>query len=1139
VHLDHLPGSFFGPSNLVDLLRHRAAHQPDDAAFCYLADGETEAESWTYAELDRRARAIASWLESLGLQGQRALLLYPAGLEFVAGFFGCVYAGVVAVPAYPPRKNRSLERIEAIAEDADAKVAITTQEVLDRVQGVLDENPSLKSLHWGVTDQFPTGMEHDWRPPDVHGDTLAFLQYTSGSTGTPKGVMLSHSNLIHNSALICHAFEHTRSGVGVFWLPSYHDMGLIGGILQPMYYGRPNVLMSPMSFLQKPLRWLQAITRYKSTVSGGPNFAYELCLRRISPEERRTLDLSSWSLAFNGAEPIRPDTIAEFTRTFAECGFHPAAFYPCYGLAEATLMVTGGLKTAVPVVRTFDAKALENNQAVDSLPDEEGSRTLVGCGKAFADQEVLIVDPETMTRCPDGRVGEIWVAGPSVAQGYWRHAEETAKTFLAYLKDSGRGPYLRTGDLGFLNDGELFVTGRLKDLIIIRGRNFYPQDVEQTLEKAHPLLRPSSSAVFMIEVGGRERLGVVAEIERGRNRLQQELDEVFDAVRKSVSAEHEIPMEAIVLIKAGSIPKTSSGKIQRHACRNGFLRSKDLEIVSQWRSWEGEVLKQASASSPADSATSMLPSALTASSNGRGPSPLESAGPVSGEVATVVMQHITRVAKERAKGMTLDSNILEMSMDSLERMEIVAALEDTFGGRFPEEVLPDMVLVRDVVLAVEKYLGKTARQRSSVPTEEIPAQNYRFEKFPEYAALKRQWQLLASTGAMNPFFKVHERVIDDTTVVGGRKLISWSSYNYLGMSGDPAVNAAAKKAIDQYGTSVSASRLVSGEKTIHHELEQAIAGFLGVEDAITFVSGHGTNESTIGHLFGPGDLILHDSLAHNSIVQGSILSGARRRPFPHNDWQTLDHLLGEMRHEYRRVLVAIEGIYSMDGDYPDVPQFIEVKRRHKAILFIDEAHSMGVMGPHGRGIGEHFDVDPTDVDIWMGTLSKSLGSCGGYIAGNTALVEYLKYTAPGFVFANGLPAANAAAALASLHILEEDSERVQRLAANSKLFLTLAKSRGLNTGRSKDSPVVPVILGNSLHALQLSEAMFVRGINVQPILHPAVEESAARLRFFITAKHTEEQIRLTVEAVVEELKKIDPSHFRQQNATDPGRRVEI
>jgi 8-amino-7-oxononanoate synthase len=1139
VHLDHLPGSFFGPSNLVDLLRHRAAHQPNDVAFYYLVDGETEELAWTYSELDRRARAIAAWLQSLNLQGERALLLYPAGLDFLAAFFGCVYAGVVAVPAYPPRKNRSLERIEAIADDAEAKVTLTTQEVLGRVQGTLSENPSLRSLQWAATDQFPAGMESGWKQPDVHGDTLAFLQYTSGSTGTPKGVMLSHANLMHNSALICYAFEHTRSGVGVFWLPSYHDMGLIGGILQPMYYGRPNVLMSPMSFLQRPVRWLQAITKYKGTISGGPNFAYDLCLRRISAEERQSLDLSSWNLAFNGAEPIRAETMAEFSKMFASCGFRPEAFYPCYGLAEATLMVTGGMKTSLPITRTFDATALENNQAQDALPEEEGTRSLVGCGVALLDQELVIVDPETMTRCPERRVGEIWVAGPSVAQGYWRRADETANTFRAYLKDSGRGPYLRTGDLGFLHNGELFVTGRLKDLLIIRGRNHYPQDVEQTVERAHALVRPMSTAAFSVDVGGHERLVVVAEVERGRNRSQEELDEVFDSLRRTISSEHEIPLDGIVLIKAGSIPKTSSGKIQRHACRIGFLRGEDLEIVAQWRSWEqaGSKVETTATANALVGAASLhgshepQPSANGQHSNGQ-------VVELSEETTAVVMEQISKVAKERAKGLTLDSNLLEMSMDSLERMEIVAALEDTFGGRFPEHVLPDMITVRDVVAAVEKCLGKTPKKRAATPTADIPAQYYQFDQFAEYVTLKQHWHALASTGVMNPYFKVHEGVIDDTTTINGRELISWSSYNYLGMSGDPVVCEAAKEAIDRYGTSVSASRLVSGEKTIHRELERAVADFLGAEEAITFVSGHGTNETTIGHLFGAGDLILHDSLAHNSIVQGSILSGARRRPFPHNDWQTLDQLLDELRHEYRRVLVAIEGVYSMDGDYPDLPRFIEVKKKHKAMLMIDEAHSIGVMGPHGRGIGEHFDVVPEDVDIWMGTLSKGLGSCGGYIAGCKALVEYLKYTAPGFVFANGIPASAAAAALAALRILEEEPDRVARLNANSKLFLTLARQRGLNTGRSKDSAVVPVILGNSLHALQLSEAMFRRGINVQPILHPAVEESAARLRFFITARHTEEQIRLTVDTVTEELRKIDPSHLRHRQAVEIDEQVE-
>ena len=334
-----------------------------------------------------------------------------------------------------------------------------------------------------------------------------------------------------------------------------------------------------------------------------------------------------------------------------------------------------------------------------------------------------------------------------------------------------------------------------------------------------------------------------------------------------------------------------------------------------------------------------------------------------------------------------------------------------------------------------------------------------------------------------------------------------------------------KRAVDRYGTSVSASRLVAGEKTLHRDLEQAIARFVGTDAALVFVGGHSTNETTLGHLFGPGDLILHDALAHNSIVQGALLSG-RRRAFPHNDWRSLDKLLDELRPTYRRVVIAIEGVYSMDGDIPDLPRFVDIKKRHKAFLYIDEAHSMGVLGEHGHGIGEHFNVHPRDVDIWMGTFSKSFGSCGGYIAGSSALVEYLKYTAPGFVYAVGISPANAAAALASLRLLETEPQRVTRLHERAELFLTLARARGLNTGMSGGSAVIPVIIGNSLDSLRLSQALFDRGINVEPIRHPAVEEKAARLRFFITCDHTEQQIRKTVDAVAEELEKIDRRYLK-------------
>ena len=378
MHLDHLPGTFFGPTNLVELLLHRAHCQPEDTAFTYLVDGENEQVHLTYRALDRQARAIGAWLEGHGLVGQRALLLYPAGLEFIAAFFGCLYAGVVAVPVYPPRRNRSLGRIQAIADDAEARVALTTDLVFQRVMPLVDQTPHLKQLTWLPTCQVPPEMDRDWTMPDVHGDTLAFLQYTSGSTGAPKGVVLNHANLVHNSAMISHAFEHSRSRTGVFWLPSYHDMGLIGGILQPLYVGRPNVLISPMSFLTRPYRWLSAISRFRGSTSGGPNFAYDLCVRKITPEQRKTLDLSSWKVAFNGAEPVRAETLRAFAEAFAPCGFRPEAFYPCYGLAEATLIVSGGYVVRPPLVRTFDAAA--PGAAKCSTP----GRTTKGCGRWWA-----------------------------------------------------------------------------------------------------------------------------------------------------------------------------------------------------------------------------------------------------------------------------------------------------------------------------------------------------------------------------------------------------------------------------------------------------------------------------------------------------------------------------------------------------------------------------------------------------------------------------------------------------------------------------------------------------------------------------------------------------------------------------------
>jgi 8-amino-7-oxononanoate synthase len=407
--------------------------------------------------------------------------------------------------------------------------------------------------------------------------------------------------------------------------------------------------------------------------------------------------------------------------------------------------------------------------------------------------------------------------------------------------------------------------------------------------------------------------------------------------------------------------------------------------------------------------------------------------------------------------------------------------------------------------------------------DEIPPEYYNFHLYPEYLRLRQQIQEMEAIGAVNPYFTVHEGLNNETTIIGGQEYINYSSYNYLGMSGDPVVSQLAKEAIDRFGTSVSASRIASGERPLHLELERELADFIGTEDCIVYIGGHPTNVTTIGHLVGQDDLILHDSYIHNSALEGCKLSGAKRLSFPHNDWQALDEILHNQRRRYKRVLVVIEGVYSMDGDIPDLPKFVEIKKRHQVFLMVDEAHSIGVLGKHGRGIGEHFGVEPHDVDLWMGTLSKSFASCGGYIAGCKAVIEYLKYTAPGFVYSVGISPPNAAAALAAIRVLKAEPERVTHLYERSKLFIELAHERGLNIGTSHNTPIVPVIVGNSLHCIQLSQALFQRGINARPIIYPAVPEKAARLRFFIASTHTEEQIRLTVNATAEELAKIQSS----------------
>ncbi len=1100
---------------LVELLQSRALVQPNQPGFKFLMDGETEEISITYAELDLRARAIAAELQAHVSVGDRALLLYPSGLEYITAFFGCLYAGVIAIPVYPPKRNQKMSRLEAIVADAKTTVTLSVTSLLDNIQERFAKHSQSGQLLCFATDSVPSSQASNWQKPDLDGNTIAFLQYTSGSTGAPKGVIVSHYNLLYNEEMIKVAFGHTKKTIFFGWLPLFHDMGLIGNVLQPLYLGIPCILMSPEAFIKKPLRWLQGISRYKATTSGGPNFAYDLCLRTITPEQRASLDLSSWEIAFNGAEPVRASTIEQFSAYFGDCGFRREAFYPCYGMAETTLLVSGGLKTESPIICQVKKSALESDRVIVDSNEGEDLQKLVSCGQSWLKQKIAIVDPHSLTPYPPDHIGEILVSGQNVSQGYWNRPEETKETFQNIITDMGQEQFLRTGDLGFIKNEQLFITGRLKDLIIIRGRNHYPQDIELTVEQSSPTLRSHSGAAFTVRIDGEEQLVLIQEVEREHLR-KIDIDEVSTCIRRAVAEEHELQIYDLVLVKPLSIPKTSSGKIQRSTCKQKYLNN-EFEVVKG--SSKSSTIQQQSATESETEVSSSDPIAF---------------------LENWMKEWIAGKTDLTPEQISSNSQFVDYGLDSVQAAELTSEVEKLSNIRLAEGVIFVYPTIRELTQHIIQRLGNdvdkliiTLKKISFADEPEtkdldssssaqfrslndIPSEHYQFELISEYLELKETLSIYESGELKYPYFKVKQKYAKSTMLIDGNEYIDFSSFDYLRLSSNPDVMKAAQLAIEQYGTSSGASRIVSGETPLHKELEETIASWLGTEDAIVFGHGHATNVYGISSIVGANDLIIYDKYMHNSAFMGSKLSGATMVSFPHNDLQALEKILEEKRLHYQRVLIVVEGVYSMDGDVlADLPKLIEIKEHYKAWLFIDEAHSIGVLGQTGRGVGEHFGIDSSKVDIWMGTISKALGSSGGYLAGCKSVITYLKHSSPGFLFTVGASPANVAAGLAAIRKVQSEPQLVVQLQERAQFFLELATQKGLNTGVSKDTGIVPIIVGDSDRAAKLADAAYQRGINVFPIGYPAVEFNQARLRFFISPLHTEEQLKYTVETIAE------------------------
>ncbi|NOT11068.1 MAG: AMP-binding protein, partial [Methylococcaceae bacterium] len=693
-------------SNLVELACSRASEKPDQTAYVFLQDGENESGRLTFADLDRRARAIAARLQSMGMTGERVLLLYPPGLDYIEGFFGCLYAGVVAVPASPPTR-RQQSRLLAVINDAAPAVIMTTTDLSvkyrNEFEGMAERNYNGLNLSgeklspkgegrdetkagtpvWFATDKPEAAVAESWVKPALNSNSLAFLQYTSGSTGDPKGVMVSHGNLMANQEAIKQGFGHTEHTTVVGWLPLYHDMGLIGNLLQPLYLGVTAVLMPPLAFLEKPIRWLKAISTYQANTSGGPNFAYDLCLRKVTAEQMQGLDLTAWTLAFNGSEPVRAATMDRFAEMFVGCGFRRESFFPCYGLAEATLFVSGEKLPSIGYAKQ---------------PEEKPQVRSVSCGSTSDHHEIRIADPETGGPCQEDGIGEIWVAGPSIAKGYWNRPEESEPIFrarlanktgmdrsiidaLSHRQENNSQTFLRTGDLGFLDNGQLYITGRIKDLIIIRGRNFYPQDIEQALTEEIPAFIPDGCVAFSISHEDEEQLIVVAEITRVAMR-SGDYEAIASAVRKVLAEVCELAAAELVLVQPGTVPKTSSGKIRRQPCKQLYLenslpvlfRSGDQTNVKYSPVGEQASLKALEESSPTPSPEyQILQQALLAVPQAQR----------ALLICRFLKHKIARLLKVEESLVSTDSPLRSLGLDSLKAVELKHATDDLLGMDTP------------------------------------------------------------------------------------------------------------------------------------------------------------------------------------------------------------------------------------------------------------------------------------------------------------------------------------------------------------------------------------------------------------------------------------------------------------------------
>lgn len=1064
---------------IAERIRQLAETTPDARAYTILDDDLNEAARCTYRELAQLATEMASRIRQRVHVGERVVLVFPTGMDFLRALYGCLVAGVIPVPAYPPDSAKGLKKLAHIVSDCGARLVLTDRMLHGMMQkrGIALAGVDIESID--AIEALPN--DPAFVPLSPEPDQPAFLQYSSGSTRDPRGVIVTHRMLAHNVDMMRRKFQTDATSIFVCWLPLYHDLGLIGNVLHSLTVGGHTILMSPQTFIRRPENWLKAISEYRGTFSGTPNFGYEYVLQRLGDPSNGGLDLSSWRTAFSGAEPIRAQTIRRFAERYAAAGFNDTTMAPAFGLAETGVFVSAIDPGTRPVIANFSRAHYEQGRAVPA-GSCESTVELVGCGWSDHGQSIGIFDPESWRPLTHGEIGIIGISGDHVTPGYWGRDES-----IHFDWDGAR--YVNTGDLGFIHNGQLYIAGRKKDVLIVRGRNLYPQDIEAHVEENCPELRAGcSAALSVMEVDEPDAIDLALEV---RHKLDAgAADALGRRIRKELAGHFDVPVRRIYLFEPKSLPKTSSGKIQRSRAR-AEIEAGEIKPLY--------VLEQEEATASAGSADKTR--------QDKRPYPHDS------DPGYELIRHVLSHHGHRLTDEDWDRSFADIGISSIHVADILVDLEEKLAVTLSEEKLVGLPTLGDLAL----YVGRIPTGEGRVATPPATRGRGRIEEAglqnplrDRITLLGERFQAFKRKGlyAWNP--KI-ERSEGKTVWVGGKPMMNLSSYCSLGLQDHPKLKEAAASALRRWGAGHHGVRPLLGTTSLHEAFEAKLAAFLGCEAAIVYSSGYVTNVSTIDALLEPSDTVLLDEFCHASIYDGCRISGANQARFRHNDLGHLGGLLA--RHAGRAPLILVDSVFSMEGDVAPLDRLTEIAELSGVPLMIDEAHGFGTIGKTGRGLVEHFGLKPSSVYVRMGTLSKAIGCDGGFVAGEAGLIDYLRHHARGYIFSGASSVGSLGAADAALDVLEEESWRVERLRELAPILRDGLRGAGFDVGASC-THIVPIILGSDELTLRFSLKLRELGLFATPVVYPAVPVGKARLRTCVNSALEPGDIGIALELIL-------------------------